>query len=166
MRCSRSKGEGRMDRCDLCDSDKYVQYHPPTSHFLCCKHRTQYQRHGEFLARTKFDKNEMFLHEDHAEMMLYNRKGEVVARTMIDLEDINKISVIKWSISPSGYVQTSNLFLHRVILNAPEEYVVDHINHNKLDNRKQNLRLCTVQQNNFNRGIVSGKSGYLGVSWA
>ena len=55
--------------------------------------------------------------------------------------------------------------LHRVILGEPEG-VIDHINGNPLDNCRQNLRVCTNQQNLFNRGKNSNnKSGYKGVSW-
>lgn len=54
--------------------------------------------------------------------------------------------------------------MHRVILNAPEGVKVDHRNRNGLDNRRDNLRLCTNSQNQHNRGTnKNSKTGYKGV---
>jgi len=57
--------------------------------------------------------------------------------------------------------------MHRVVLNCPEDKFVDHINHNGLDNRRANLRACTMQQNIWNKRKQRGNysSKYKGVSW-
>ena len=57
---------------------------------------------------------------------------------------------------------------HRIIMGATDSKIqVDHINGNKLDNRKQNLRICTHEQNMWNRGpLKNNKSGYKGVGWS
>jgi len=56
--------------------------------------------------------------------------------------------------------------MHRVILNAPIGLEVDHINHNTLDNRRCNIRLCTHAQNGRNRLKSSGTSSkHKGVHW-
>ena len=52
-------------------------------------------------------------------------------------------------------------YLHRLICNAQKGMVVDHINRDPLDNRRQNLRLVTTQQNSWNRIGVGG--GFKGV---
>ncbi len=58
-----------------------------------------------------------------------------------------------------------HLYLHRLLMNTPPGLVCDHINHDGLDNRKANLRNCTIAQNNANRRRVRrGSSRYLGVS--
>lgn len=52
--------------------------------------------------------------------------------------------------------------MHRLIMAPPRHLFVDHINNDPLDNRRANLRLCTLQQNAMNapgRGAVSGFKG-------
>jgi hypothetical protein len=52
--------------------------------------------------------------------------------------------------------------IHREVLRVADDMVVDHINHNGLDNRKANLRPATCAQNTYNR---KKRSGYKGVSF-
>lgn len=87
-----------------------------------------------------------------------------------DLEDYDKIKNYYWNITENGYIVTKVLnraiLLHRVIMNLTEDdyLTVDHINHNTLDNRKYNLRVCTMQKNSFNKGMYShNTSGVKGV---
>jgi len=57
--------------------------------------------------------------------------------------------------------------LHRLIINASEGDIADHISRNKLDNRKINIRLCTSSQNSMNRSKLStNTSGHTGVGWS
>ena len=57
--------------------------------------------------------------------------------------------------------QPRKLHLHRVILNAPENLEVDHIDGDGLNNRRANLRLATKSQNQANRGVpVNNASGF------
>ena len=83
-------------------------------------------------------------------------------------EDFDKIKNHSWYLSNNGYVQTriddKIVGIHRLIMNAPDDMCVDHINHDKLNNRRENLRVCTIQENNFNQ-ITRGnsESGRIGV---
>lgn len=59
-----------------------------------------------------------------------------------------------------------NILMHRIINNTPDGFFTDHINRNKLDNRKCNLRTATSSQNKFNTGLSkSNRSGYKGIIW-
>ena len=90
--------------------------------------------------------------------------------TIIDDEDYDQVSQYNWRIMGEGYAQTQmkingkwkNIKLHRFITNAPQGLTVDHINHDRLDNRRSNLRICTIQQNNLNR-LTTIKNKYKGV---
>lgn len=125
---------------------------------FCCKHLSQYNRYGKILKRTLFDNNEIILIDDTtAKMLLYNRNCEVVAETIIDKDDIPYVKDIKWHLDDKGYVvnRTRNitLKLHNYIMNHNDFtiLVVDHINNNRLDNRKSNLRIVTKNINSYNR---------------
>lgn len=143
-----------------CDNKHYCKGY-------CKKHYQQFYRYGQILEKTRYDSNEIIEHDDYAEMILYNNKGEEVTRTSIDLEYIDPIKKYKWCLDGHGYVYNSKIgLLHRFIMNCPDDLVVDHINHNKLDNRVCNLRVCTQQQNNMNaRKGCNNTSGVRGVSF-
>lgn len=57
------------------------------------------------------------------------------------------------------------IMMHRVIMNAQQGEFVDHINHDALDNRRSNLRLCSAQQNQWNRKVSTFRAiPYKGVA--
>jgi hypothetical protein len=59
------------------------------------------------------------------------------------------------------------LWMHLFIMPHPEGMETDHINMNRLDNRRSNLRVCTPAQNHYNKKAQSNsKSGIRGVSWS
>lgn len=72
----------------------------------------------------------------------------------------------KWTLTKAGYVRgaqgAKTYYLHRLLTNAGDDQVVDHLNGNKLDNRLSNLRVTTKSVNASNS---KGKSGFKGVSW-
>lgn len=88
---------------------------------------------------------------------------------LIDPDDLIKIGQYKWYLM-NGYAATQinkkKVYMHRLINNTPEGFETDHINGDKLDNRKENLRSVNKQQNGFNRGKnKNNTSGYKGVSF-
>lgn len=87
---------------------------------------------------------------EYAKIIIYsiNKKEEV----LIDVEDIEKCKKYIWCIKTLNYVRNKQVgLLHRFIVDCPKDKVVDHINNNPLDNRKNNLRICTILQNNHNK---------------
>ena len=89
--------------------------------------------------------------------------------TLVDYEDYVKIVEFNWQVSGFGYISRNvngkTLYLHKYLLGADEE-TVDHINGNKLDNRRRNLRLCSDKDNTRNRRALEGKTSiYKGVSY-
>lgn len=92
---------------------------------------------------------------------------------MVDDEEFDLLSSLRWQINSRGYAvhgKTVNkkhikIFMHRVIMRAPKDLEVDHINGNKLDNRKGNLRLATGSENRANSFKARGSSRYKGVCW-
>lgn len=85
--------------------------------------------------------------------------------TQVDDEDYEMLKDVKWCVS-DGYAYSAKLGrMHRHILSAPQGLMVDHINGDKLDNRRENLRLCTNSLNQANRKAVRGASPFKGVTW-
>lgn len=71
---------------------------------------------------------------------------------LVDESDFKFVSKYIWRLSHNGYARNSSgVRMHRLLLNAPRSMEVDHINGNRLDNRRSNLRLATRQENNRNR---------------
>ena len=89
-------------------------------------------------------------------------------------EDFDKLSKFKWygAGSKKKYAcrqfqknrMKHYVYMHREVMDAPEDMVVDHINGDPLDNRRENLRICTHAENSFNTKKPShNTSGYKGV---
>jgi hypothetical protein len=86
---------------------------------------------------------------------------------LVDDEDFGYINKFSWKHSTEGYAVTvfqintnKRVFIgmHRLILNPFTEHITDHINGDKLDNRRNNLRACSQRQNTMNRPPRNGKT--------
>ena len=94
---------------------------------------------------------------------------------IVDDDDFERLSPHSWHCSVRGYAERrapkkdgkQQMFhMHREIIGTPEGMGTDHINGNKLDNRKENLRICSPVQNARNSvGHIDSRSGFKGVSW-
>jgi hypothetical protein len=91
--------------------------------------------------------------------------------TIVDEEDYKELSKNKWRLGKNGYVSTGHqnqkgfFYIHRWLLNIVDRKIqVDHINYDTLDNRRNNLIICTNQQNTFHtRKRKNCSSKYKGV---
>lgn len=85
---------------------------------------------------------------------------------LFDIEDEPLVSAYKWHISDTGYAvwrgkpkdfdDRVTVRMHRLVMGAKPGELVDHLNGNRLDNRKSNLRICTHKENAQNRHTVRG----------
>lgn len=119
----------------------------------------------------KFTPNAYRIEGSSAYLALTNSQGQVVCEAIIDLADLDlALEFGRWHLS-NGYVKNvrAGRFtpLHRLVIPVRSDQVVDHINHNRLDCRRANLRACTHAENLQNRhGPRPGaRSGVRGVSW-
>ena len=98
----------------------------------------------------------------------YTFKGDTF---YFDLEDYDKIKDYCWYISKTGYVISQDsehkaIRMHRLVMNVTDSKVlIDHIYHNKTDNRKSQLRIVSASQNGMNTvRRKDNTSGVTGVS--
>ncbi len=87
---------------------------------------------------------------------------------IVDDEDFPFINQWKWWFTTRGYAVREKkrklIFMHRLINKTPKGFDTDHVNKNKLDNRKDNLRTVTRSQNFMNiNPRKNNTSGFRGV---
>src|SRR3990167_4594031 len=101
---------------------------------------------------------------------------------LVDNSDYEELSKFKWYAKLDEKIKSfyagrnvrnedgkycgQSIGMHRQILNPARNLLIDHVNHNTLDNRKSNLRLVSYAENQYNKRISKrNTSGYKGVSW-
>lgn len=165
------------DVCGISSTEKRVNFIKSANKYLCRKHREQFMRYGEFKdsnSRGVFDPNEIRILENYAEIDTYDPYGNVVETYIVDKDEVVKLEKYKWRTvykKDKPYLFTGNqykekIYFHRLIMNNPE-LQVDHINGNTLDNRKENLRIVSIQDNMKNlKKKKDNTSGIRGVSYS
>lgn len=156
------KNKGRICVVDGCSM-------PAVYKRMCSRHRQQILLFGK-IRKTTRDKNSISIRGRTAIVHLRDRAAKTVSTSLIDVEDIDKIKDGKWCRDTRGYTTGSihgqNKKMHQIIYGLPIEkgYEIDHINRDKSDNRKRNLRLVSHAANCRNQKIFStNKSGVRGV---
>lgn len=89
-----------------------------------------------------------------------------------DTENLPLIKSRSWYKDKDGYLVSCYYYagrrrfvrFHRIVMNAKENEIIDHINHKRTDNRKCNLRVCKHTENDYNRSLyATNTSGVSGV---
>lgn len=100
--------------------------------------------------------------------------GPITGWTKVSPEDYEYLSQFRWYLRDNGYVvrgdySTGSLKIvrmHREILGFPEGKTIDHINRDRADNRRENLRVVSQKENTLNTGAKKNSSSkYRGVCW-
>lgn len=100
-------------------------------------------------------------------LFLVDKFGNDTGEVLVSKEDFHKVRGTRWCVAGRGYVMSSDSYkvkMHRLIMDPPDGIHIDHINRNKLDNRRENLRVVTLVENNQNV-TRKGREGARGVEY-
>jgi hypothetical protein len=158
--------------CCVCGKNPTIEY-KKSGEYYCSRHVSQLDLYGKILDRTKFDKNEIHFVEDYVVIDLYDIHNNKNGECKLDLADLELVIGHKWVKDKQGYVITAikdqdgkkhRTTMHRLLLCPKDEQLVDHVNQDKSDNRRFNIRTCTKSQNEINKPKRSNNtSGVKGV---
>lgn len=155
-------GEKEKICCDICGvhytKGNEIHWCEKAKMHLCKKHRSQFNRLGYFLTRTGREGNEYVIHDQFAEIVFYEHDGTIKGAAQIDLDDIERCKKYKWFITElqgnTQYVKAiingRKVSLHRFVIDAAQDDIIDHRDRNGLNNRKANLRKVTCSENCVN----------------
>lgn len=108
---------------------------------------------------------------ENCDYIKLNLKGraENDRSTLISKNDLPLVINYDWYLGKDGYPvafdkKYGRIKLHRLLMPCPKGMVVDHINHDRCDNRRINLRICTPKENSYNHSKIHSKNDkYKGV---
>ena len=161
--------------CNVSSKEKNVHKRKIYNKYLCDKHFQQLKKHGKLLDNSQrgvFDKNEIRILEKFAEIDTYDSHGNIVETYILDLDCVNKLKTYKWRTiykNKKPYLITGNqksniIYFHKIVMQTKLQ--VDHISGDTRDNRLENLREATIQENMMNLKKKSNSTtGIRGVSF-
>jgi hypothetical protein len=160
------------NRCDNCCFSTWIT--GPGRAILSCRQQAGFVGKWRFLALAGSCRN--FYPATNFKLGLQKARRIPLTRgkfAIVEPKDYYKLTQFRWYAEKHGKtfyaarVQSGKTIkMHRYIMKAPSHLLVDHIDHNGLNNCRSNLRLCTVSQNTCNRFSLEGStSKYKGVHW-
>lgn len=105
---------------------------------------------------------------------LRDRTKAVIAHAIVDAADMPDVGRFEWCLNANGYAwrndwknRPRHVYLHRHLAGGKpgDGLYVDHVNRDKLDNRRANLRLLTPRESAQNKPSIGGTSSHRGVHW-
>ncbi len=131
----------------------------------CRRHYDEIREYGRTTGKKKMgDPHEIIIDGNSARFIYTDNKGNDVGSFIVDVAEVERVRRYKWSDNGNGYIRASirnkTIYLHRMIAGAADGMDVDHINHNKADNTKGNLRVCEHYINTHNRIRESSNAAY------
>ena len=111
--------------------------------------------------RTTWTPNDILIYKNYAKLILRVKDQKISGVVLIDKSKISKLKKYKWRLK-DGYAVSQckgkTILIHRLLMNFPNKEI-DHIDRNKLNNRRSNLRAVTSKQNMNNRTTVDKRVG-------
>lgn len=161
--------ENYLLHCCICDSTKQVKTFKGNPY--CKKHFNHMYRYGKIIDKTIYDKNdiEYDYKNNIAYIILRDKYQNINGKAIIDIEDVDKIKQYKWYLSfgypvTKGIDKNTGIDISNVIFNDYDK-IYDHIDKNRLNNKKSNLRVVNQHQNIMNMGKkYTNSSGVTGVA--
>ena len=161
--------ENYLLHCCICDSTKQVKTFKGNPY--CKKHFNHMYRYGKIIDKTIYDKNdiEYDYKNNIAYIILRDKYQNINGKAIIDIEDVDKIKQYKWYLSfgypvTKGIDKNTGIDISNVIFNDYDK-IYDHIDKNRLNNKKSNLRVVNQHQNTMNMGKkYTNSSGVTGVA--
>lgn len=149
--------------CDVEGCDR-----PSIAYGYCSKHYKRYKETGSPIGRVVGDYNDFSIQNNIVIMNLYSKRKKI-AEFIFDIYDLDTVKNKHWYLGADGYptgkINGKIYKFHKFILeDFKNEYTYDHIDRNKLNNTRENLRKVTTEQNMWNSSLKkNNKTGVRGV---
>lgn len=126
-------------------------------------------KNGSITSFPKYGYNKYNITNNYIQILCFDKYSKYKGYNIIDFDDYEKVKSYKWSMGTDGYLYTKvmkqRVYLSQFIMNTNN--TVDHYNRDRFDCRRNNLKIVSRSQNNYNKSIQSNNtSGITGVCYS